>query len=264
MKEKDGEKKKEEKKGQKKRIRSPNYPSLPLQKSLELVEALLKEHNRYFVVLEVAGKCWDISAKSSYIAQHIAALTAYGLIDSEGEKGSKKIKVSDLAFKILMDKRPDSEEREVLTKEAALKPNMFKKIYENYPTIFPAGATLDYELKTKYGFNPASVTDFIDIFKQTFDFAKVYKSAIMGEEKIPIKEAEMLLTTDKTPAKDSFQIKTLGNEMEIANYRVGSDVNIRITMSGQGVITQGSIDKLIKHLELDKESFPLKNETKES
>ncbi len=255
---------KEEKKDQKKRIRSPNYPSLPLEKSLGLVEALSKDHNRYLVPLEVAGKCWDISAKSSYMAQHIAALAAYGLIDSEGEKDSKKIKVSDLAFKILMDKRPDSEEREALIKEAALKPNIFKKIYETYSTIFPANASLDYELKTQYGFNPASVTDFIDIFKQTFEFAKVYKSAIIGEEKIPIKEAEMISTSDKIPPKEvilSKEFKSLeAGEREIANYPVGKGLKARILFFGETPITMESIEKLIKLLELNKEDLPEPNE----
>jgi hypothetical protein len=262
MKYKGEDKKQEEKKNQKKRIRSPNYPSLPLERSLRLVEALSKDHNRYFVPLEVAGKCWEISAKSSYMAQHIAALAAYGLIDSEGEKNSKKIKVSDLAFKILMDKRPDSEEREALIKEAALKPNIFKKIYETYPTVFPADASLDYELKTTHGFNPTSVSDFIDIFKQTFEFAKVYKSAIMGEEKIPIKEAEMLPTTDKIPFKElGKEPKPLREgEREIANYPVGKGLKARILFSGGTPITIESIDKLIKLLELNKEDLPESNE----
>jgi hypothetical protein len=242
----------------KKRIRSPNYPSLTLQKSLELVEALLKQHSRYFVALEVAGKCWDISAKSSYIAQHIAALMAYGLVDSEGEKDSKKIKVSDLAFKILSDKRPNSEDRETLIKEAALKPNMFKKIYENYPTVFPADDTLDYELKTKYGFNPDRVTDFINIFKQTFEFAKIYKSAIIGEEKTPIKEAEMLPTSDKIPLKETMPLGE--KEREIANYPVGRGLKARILFSGETPITTESIEKLIKLLELNKEDLPEPNE----
>jgi len=252
----------------KKRVRSPNYPALTLEKSLGLIEVLFKQHSRYLVALEVAAKGWDISAKSSYIAQHLAALSAYGLIEIEGEKDSKKIKVSDLAFKILMDKRPDSEEREALIKEAALKPNIFKKIYDKYSTVPPADDTLDYELKTQYGFNPASVTDFIDIFKQTIEFAKVYKSGIIGEKDIPIKEPEMIPTTDKIPLKDSTLVKGSAlfgmNEREIANYPAGPGVTIRITVSGGGAITQKSIEKLIKHLELDKEYFPTENETKES
>jgi len=248
----------------KKRVRSPNYPSLTLQKSLELVEALLKQHSRYFVVLEIAGKCWDISAKSSYISQHIAALTAYGLIDSEGEKDSKKIKVSDLAFKILMDKRPNSEDRETLIKEAALKPNVFKKIYESYPTVFPADDTLDYELKTQYGFNPARVTDFINIFKQTFEFAKVYKSGIIGEENLSIKEPEMISTSDKIPLKEMITAKESGplggKEREIANYPVGRGLKAKILFSGETPITIESIEKLIKLLELNKEDLPEANE----
>jgi hypothetical protein len=220
------------------------------------VETLFKDNNRYFVALEVAGKCWEISAKSSYIHQHIAALAAYGLIDSEGEKDSKKIKVSDLAFKILMDKRPDSEEREGLIKEAALKPNIFKKLYESYPTVLPADIHLEYELKTKHEFNPASVTDFIDIFKQTFEFAKIYKSAIMGEEKIPIKEAEMITKENQIIPP---QINSPGERM--IGFHAGKDLTIRVIASGEGTITQETIQKLIKHLKID---FDIEDDKKKS
>ena len=48
----------------KKRVRSPNYPSLTLEKSLDLVKDLFREHTRYPVALEVAGKCWGFLPKA--------------------------------------------------------------------------------------------------------------------------------------------------------------------------------------------------------
>ena len=70
------------------------------------------------------------------------------------------------------------------------------------------------------------------------------------------------------PLKDSTLVKGSAlfgmNEREIANYPAGPGVTIRIMVSGGGAITQKSIEKLIKHLELDKEYFPTENETKES
>ena len=203
-KEKDEEEKKKE---EKKRIRSPNYPVLTLGRSLELADILYKKHNRYAVALEVAAKAWDISPKSTYMARHVAALASYGLIDTEGEKDAKKIKLSDLAFKILVDKRSDSSIREALIKEAALKPEMFKKIYNAYPSELPGDDALDFDLKTQYKFNPVYVPDFISIFKRTIDYAKVYKSGIMGSENPPMEEPEMIPNSDKIPGKQDLETK---------------------------------------------------------
>ncbi len=50
---------------------------------------------------------------------------------------------------------------------------------------------------------------------------------------------------------------------EIANYPTGNGVTIRLIVSGSGTVTQKSIERLIKHLELDKDDFPFENETKE-
>ena len=251
------------------RLRSPNYPSLPLERALELAEVLLKDHNRYSVSLKVAAESWGVSPESSYLAQHIAALSYYGLISTEGEKDSKKIKISELAYKILMDKRPDSQDRKDLILEAALNPGMIKKLFDTYPSGLPADHALEYELTTKHQFNPKSVTDFITLFKKNMDFAQIYKSGIIGEEKLPPKDLDMDTTNDKFSIKNPQPQKILPlsippfNEREIANYPAGSGVTIRILASGQGAITQKSIEKLIKHLELDKEDFP-EDEKKEN
>jgi predicted transcriptional regulator len=251
------------------RLRSPNYPSLPLQKALELAEVLLKNHSRYPVSAKVAAETWEVSPESSYMAQHIAALSYYGLIETEGEKDSKTIKISELAYKILMDKRPDSQERRDLIKEAALKPGMMKKIFDTFPSGLPADHALEYELTTKHKFNPSSVNDFIMLLKKNVEFAQIYKSDIIGEEKPPTKEPDMDAITEKNTITTVPTQKVLpssipvAKERQIADYPAGPGVRIRIVATGEGNITQKSIEKLIKHLELDKEDFP-EDEKKEN
>ncbi len=248
----------EQKKG---RVRSPNYPLLTLERSLSLTEALNRSHNRYLVPIEVAAKDWDISATSSYISQYIAALSAYGLIDVEGIKDAKKVKVSDVAFKIIMDKRPSSPDREILIKEAALKPNIFRKLCSTYPNGLPDDHALEYELVTTYNFNQNSVSDFITIFKKNIDFANVFETGIILEENNPIEEPKMVSIQDKAPVKDRGLLKESPipvriDEREIANYPVGRGLKARIIISGDSPVTMESIEKLIKLLELNKEDLP--------
>lgn len=125
------------------------------------------------------------------MAQHIAAFSQFGLVDVEGEKENRKVKISDLAFKIIMDERPVSPERDGFVRKAALLPSMFLKIYNRYPNGLPEDAAIEYELKVQHGFNPNSVHDFIDTFRSTMEFAKIYKYDILAETTDNTKEQKM-------------------------------------------------------------------------
>ncbi len=46
---------------------------------------------------------------------------------------------------------------------------------------------------------------------------------------------------------------------EIANYQIGEEITARLIAIGKGIVTKTAIDRLIKHLELAKECFPLDN-----
>jgi hypothetical protein len=241
----------------KKRVRSPNYPVIALEKGIELVAALFKSQQRYPVSVEVAAKDWNISPKSSYLAQHVAAMSAYGLVDIEGEKESLKVKVSELAFKIIVDKRPDSDDRKTLIMAAALNPTIFRNIYDKYRSGLPSDHALQYELVTSYKFNPDAVDDFMKIMKQTFSFANVYESGIIGGNDKPAEVPDMNMNAENQkdiPRKSFIPPKYSDPEDErvIATYTIGRGSDARIVISGQRT-TKESIEKFLKRLQEDKE-----------
>ena len=180
------------------RDRSPNYPSLTLEKSLDLAKILFSTHGRHAVPLEVVAKDWNVSPKSSYISQHIAALSAYGLIDVEGSKEERKLTISDMAFNIFIDRRPDSQERDALIREAAVKPYMFKRICDDYPDGLPAEHLLDYELVKTHRFNQNAVKDFINVFRKTMDYAKVYECDKIEADIKRTEDTQMIPASQKT------------------------------------------------------------------
>jgi antitoxin component HigA of HigAB toxin-antitoxin module len=246
----------------KSRHRSPNYPSITLQKGMELAKTLFEVHGRHAAPLEVAARDWGVSATSSYTAQQVAALAAYGLVDVEGTKEAKRVKVSDLAFNIFIDRRPDSRDRCALIKEAALRPDIFRKLYDAYPDRLPVDHALEYELVKEYKFNPKSVLDFISILRATLDFAKVYEPDILEAELFPNEEGKMIAAPDKTPVKeaiplpvDPIRIKMSMDEREIANYPIGQGLKARILISGKSPLTQKAIEKLVALLNLNKEDL---------
>ncbi len=254
-----------------KKTRSPNYPALTLEKSLALTQTLLDRYARHPVASEVAKKALGYTPKSSSGKQSMAALAAYGLIQVEGLGPEKKVAVSELAFKILADKRAFSPERETAIKEAALNPSIIQKIIERYPKSLPADDALEYELVFTHKFNKASVHDFITVFRETLSFAKVYESGIIGDEKyLPeasIQEPEgdrPMIQPEAARSRTPMQPATLGapsmseGEYEITKFYLGGNISVRLLASAPITkFTQKTIDKLIRHLELDKEELPI-------
>jgi len=254
-----------------KKTRSPNYPAITLEKSLGLTQTLLDRYARHPIAWEVATKALGYSStKSSSGKQAMAAIAAYGLIQVEGLGAEKKIAVSDLAFKILADKRAYSPEREAAIKEAALNPSIFQKIIERYPQSLPADDALEYDLIFTYKFNKASVHDFIAIFRGTLAFAKIYESGIIGDENIlpdaPYQELPgdkpMIQESIRPPRTASLRPSTFiteapEGEYEIAKFFLGGDISVRLMATAPiSKFTQKTIDKLIAHLKLDKEDLP--------
>jgi len=95
-----------------KRLRSPNFPVLSLEKCLSLTQTLLDKYARHPTPLEIFMKALGYTTtKSSTGMQTLAALSAYGLINVEGTGINRKIKVSDLAFRILKIGRASCRER---------------------------------------------------------------------------------------------------------------------------------------------------------
>lgn len=248
------------------RQRSPNFPSYSLPKCLELAKRFYEKHRRSSVPFEVATKALGYSSKSSNGLQVVGALNAYGLIIVDGSGALKKLRLSDGAYKIIEDTRVKSPERDRAIEVAALTPNMFQKILDEYPDALPSEDHLAYELKFKHGFNPSAVQDFINAITATFDFAKIYNSDIIPEESTGSQELEPIRGNDMQKQISSGKtyimqrtpeipvVMSERSEHEIANYRVGRDLNVRLTSNG--VITQKSILKLIKMLEMNVEDFP--------
>lgn len=244
-----------------KRLRSPNFPGLTLEKCIEFTKLLYDRYRRSPVAQEVAIKGLGYSPTSGGSLQLAAALSAYNLIESVGSGPSKKIRLSDLAFNIIEDKRQDSPDRDAAIIKAALAPPIFRKIKEDNPYSLPAEDALAHDLKFTYHFNPNSVRSFLNVLTNTFSYAKVYEADIIPEDNLgsqerePIKGSNMQTQmSSKSSISGSFiTLPANKNESEIANYPVGRGVTIKLLASGP--VTQESIKKLIKILEINVEDF---------
>jgi hypothetical protein len=251
----------------KKRKRSPNFPSFALAKSIANAEKLLKQYSRHEIPWKVAIEALGYTVKSSVGMQTMASLQYYGLINVKGKGNDRVVIVSDLAYRIIMDDLPDSPARERAKIEAALKPVVFKKVYDKFSDSMPDDSLIKNELLFTHDFNPDSTNNFIKAFKRTMDYAKVYESGIIGEENADEAEGGMVDVHDEQnsmpphpsqpPKHRSVGMGTIQpgkGEMEIAKYPVGRGLSIRLIADGP--ITQKAIAKLSALLKINMDDFP--------
>lgn len=155
-------------KGQKRRVgRSPSYPYISVQKALEQAKALHEQEGEYAAPLTSAVGAWGYSPKSSGGRQTLATMKYYGLIEVSGEGDARKIKVSEVARRILLDQREDATEKLQLIRRVALTPTAHKALYEQYPNGLASDGSVEHFLIFDAGYNKEAAKELLAEFKQT-------------------------------------------------------------------------------------------------
>jgi hypothetical protein len=158
------------------RVRSPNFPAVPLDEAVDAVEKLWKKEHGTTVPPDVAAQAIGFSSLSGASRSKLAALKQYGLIEGRGN-----VAVSSLAKGILLPKTPN--ERQASIREAALAPELFRAVHESYSTASD-DAIMSY-LVRELNFSQGGARAFIASYRKTLSFAKLYGSGLdAGESSI--------------------------------------------------------------------------------
>lgn len=156
-----------EKKDQKTRHRSPNYPNIGLRLAVAKIEALYKADGLAPSQKLAAIKHMGYERLHSDAARAVSALKSFGLIEETDER----IKLSQRGIDIVV--RPaDDPARKSAIREAAISPDIFQELLEQYRTSgLPSDSSLKSEMIAVKKFNPAVVDGLIRDFRDTLEFA---------------------------------------------------------------------------------------------
>ena len=155
--------------------RSPSYPAFGLEEAIDKARQLWVAEKKNFAPIPAIQGHWGYKPKTGPGLRAVAALKTFGLLDEEGRGDNRQAKISDLAFKIMIDDRPDSVERAIALKEAALNPPAIKRLWEKYGGNLPSDATLRFVLRDQ-GFSGVGADELIEVFRNTVEFAKLSES----------------------------------------------------------------------------------------
>jgi hypothetical protein len=152
------------------------YPALQLKDAVEGVEKLFAEIQRSSVDGTTASKALGYSSENGAARTKLGALNAYGLID----RGKKLVNVTDLGIAIA---HPLQDSRERGLREAALRPALFKEIWDNHRQC--SESVLASTLVHK-GLDTGSAAQAAKIFKANIAFAGLTDSNYNPSEKPPL------------------------------------------------------------------------------
>lgn len=171
------------------RFRSPPYPYVGLGKAVQKIDQLYAAVRHHAAAIPTAAKAWDTGPKSSATLQSVGALIQYGLLDDEGSGDARKVKLTPLALKIVMDKRPGSVERAQAIKQAALTPRIFAELFETYGTatgideaLLIHTLTAERVQRNQAPYSEQSAADVIRVYNDTIGYAEIAESDTSSDE----------------------------------------------------------------------------------
>lgn len=192
---------KDEEQSEDKRPRSPSFPYLDLDTSVQHALKLFEAGKMSEIRLTDAARTWGMTPKSGSLLRYISALAQFGLVETSGSGEARKIKISGAGRRILQDNRPGV--REKLLAEASLKPKLISGLYlgsEGFPEWGrdrPADNIAESALMFDLNFGKEAARRFIGVYDATIKHAEIDPDE---KSEIDIEEPEALET--ETPSLD--------------------------------------------------------------
>lgn len=208
----------------KRAARSPSYPAIDLQVAMSKVDLIRQAEGNNYTSIGVALTDMGYGDKSGPGFAALSALKKYGLIDEEGSGQARRIRVSELANRILLDTREDKTERERLIKKAALSPSIYKNLWQKYGYEAPSNATLRHYLIFDRKFSDNASDQVIKTYNKTINFAQLSAA----DEVVPAGQLEDLESSDTVKAT-SRNIEPQGTRIE---SRMPMQIQFPISQTG--------------------------------
>ncbi len=205
------------------RGRSPNYPGTSLGECIDRARQLYKAETKHPTpVVTILGH-WGYKPKSGPGWSLLASLKNFNLLVDQGSGQDRKARLTDEALAIIQDEREDSTDRIRAIQEAALRPNLHRKLWDEYQGTLPSDGNLRFSLLREHHFTESGAAQFIRQFKSTLDFAGLLNGGMLTpeDEDNGGAEGEELMesgttTFEKPPGKETLPAQTKVIQLPIA------------------------------------------------
>lgn len=169
------------------RIRSPGYPSFPLEQVVDFASKIHAQDRQHPLDRETAARHIGFAGLSGASDRALSALIHFGLAERV-QKG--ELRITDGALRILHPN--NTQERRVALHEAGFQPDLFKELRDRYPEGPPSKESLgSYLLRS--GFASAAIPAATKAYLETCYFLqreRAYEFDVAGGHDAPEQEPE--------------------------------------------------------------------------
>lgn len=246
--------------------RSPNFPQYSLPVAIEKIRAVYNSlHTAKADILRVA-ETLGYTSLSGTSRRAVSALRQYGLLGGSGES----LQVTNTAVTIL-ERQPGHPDRNIALQKAASSPALFHEIEEAFGWEMPNIEDLRIFLVNK-GFSRTATNEVIDTYRDTLNLVISEGGAYDKQDSEGSRELVPVPTTSTHPTPSSarqalsrpYRYMTAHDVERITQMEAEADQELRFKISPEsearirfnGEVTQQAIEKLIKLLEISKDTFP--------
>jgi hypothetical protein len=157
------------------RDRSPSFPFIPLKTAIERLSAFEEHHKRAPVPPDRVGPSWGMKTNTSQAQQTLAALRAYGLLETRLTPEGRRVVISEDG-RIYLRAQQDSVKQEVL-RRAALRPKQIQKYWHDWGRDRSKDAAcLDALVVHGGGFSEDGAEKFLKVYDETIAYAGLLES----------------------------------------------------------------------------------------
>jgi hypothetical protein len=232
--------------------RGQAYPGISLEKAIERITTI-RDAGFARTALPDAGvfKLLGFKGPSGPSRRVLAALNYYGLTEYIGKGKDRKIKLTDLALRILLDKVPDSPARAAAIKEAARRPEIFQQLLETFPYGMgtDAGIITYLTLTCEYLDEPAKLL--LAVFRDTLNYAGLDKP-----DNVPLEEVQYQEVNPMTPQNQVSTLPPPPTIDALALQQASGDNDMKVLLDGNRLRVSAYVDlkgarKLLKRLQMN-------------
>ena len=221
------------------RMRSPNYPAIPLDRAIDLVGEIHRKSRANVISREAAAQDMGYSGLTGHSIKLLGALAQFGLVERAG-KGD--LKVTQIAVDILHGL--DENVRSGAMRVAGAAPKLFQSIYERFPDGIPSENVIRSYL-IQLGYADVALTPVIKSFLETNRFLELAAASEShggdGEDGanslLPVEDEKQIqlpavIVPAQTPPAQQGGYRIMEGERVVFSEETGAEQYLKLVASG--------------------------------